>query len=216
MAVSAVPEGKPMRGLVPLEIAAVVAIAVAPWPTALPIALPLFIVASTSVWLRRRSWAEVVTFDRTHALIGAGVGVVALIVALLVGDPLASALTESSVQWSTDPIVRGNTAALGATIMITIVSSLCLELVLRGWIVERVLELSGDSVTAPMLAVLVGALAEALITPGMLATRIGAAMFAIGIGILYCAGKRNVLAPILARVTFGVGAVVLQALQVIG
>lgn len=199
-----------------IEIAAVIAIALAPLPPALPVALPLFAVASLSVWLRRRSWGQVVRFDRTHAVIGAVVGVAALLLALIVGDPIASALAGGSVQWSTDPIVRGNTAALGGAIVLALISAVCLELALRGWIVERVLELSGDRVDAPIIAVMVGALVEAVITAGPIASRIGAALFAVGLGIVYCAGKRNALAPIIARATFGVLAVVLQALQVIG
>ena len=47
---------------------------------------------------------------------------------------------------------------------------------LRGWIVERVRELGG----APAMAVLVGAIAEALITPGGVGVRIGAGCSASG------------------------------------
>jgi len=81
--------------------------------------------------------------------------------------------------------------------------------VLRGWIVERVRELGG----APVMAVLVGAIAEALITPGSIGVRIGAGCFGIGLGWMYIrAGMR---APLCARLAFALGAVLLEALQLV-
>src|SRR5689334_24731052 len=47
-----------LRGLVPFEVAAVLAVAIAPLPDAVPVALPLVAIASVSRWLRRRSWDE--------------------------------------------------------------------------------------------------------------------------------------------------------------
>ena len=87
------------------------------------------------------------------------------------------------------------------------------ELALRGWIVERVLELSPR---APVLPILVGAFAEAVVTPGGVAVRLGAGVFGIGLGWMYVAAGRSVVAPMLARIAFQVGAVVLEALRLIG
>ncbi len=84
------------------------------------------------------------------------------------------------------------------------------ELALRGWIVERVLELSPGP---PVLPVLVGAIAEALVTPGDLAARLGGGLFGVGLGWIYAAGGRNLLAPICARVVFELGVVLLEALR---
>jgi hypothetical protein len=87
------------------------------------------------------------------------------------------------------------------------------ELALRGWIVERVLELSPGP---PILPVLVGAIAEALVTPGDVATGTGAGVFGAGLGWIYVAAGRSVIAPICARIAFSLAAVVLEALRVIG
>ena len=87
------------------------------------------------------------------------------------------------------------------------------ELALRGWIVERVLELSPGP---PVLPVLVGAIAEALVTPGDLAARLGGGLFGIGLGWMYVAGGRSVLAPVCARLVFELGVVALEALRLIG
>jgi hypothetical protein len=44
-----------LRNLVPFEVAAVLALAIAPLPEAMPVALPLLVVASLSRWLRGRT-----------------------------------------------------------------------------------------------------------------------------------------------------------------
>lgn len=64
--------------------------------------------------------------------------------------------------------------------------------------------------------IFVGAVAEALVTPGELPARLGAALFGAGLGWMYCAAGRSILAPALARITFQAGAVALEALQLIG
>jgi hypothetical protein len=76
-----------------------------------------------------------------------------------------------------------------------------------------VLELSPGPAVLP---VLVGAIAEALVTPGDLAARIGGGVFGAGLGWLHVAAGRSVVAPICARLAFGLGAVALEALRVIG
>ena len=66
-------------------------------------------------------------------------------------------------------------------------------------IVERLLELSPGP---PLLPIAVGALAEAVVSPGDLAARFGAALFGAGLGALYVTGGRSVVAPICARLRF--------------
>lgn len=46
--------------------------------------------------------------------------------------------------------------------------------------------------------------------------RLGAGLCGLGLGAMYVAGGRSVLAPVLARGVFAGGAVVLEALRVIG
>lgn len=200
-----------MRGLVPLEIAIVVAIAVIPWPNALPLAIPLVVAASLAKWVRGGSWGDVTAAN--NALVGLAAGIAGLGLALLIGTPLVETLVSRTVEWSANAIVRGNPGMLGGVVILAAMMALCMELALRGWIVDRVLELApGQTV----LAVLVGACAEAIVTPGDATVRIGAAIYGIGLGWMFVAAKRNVLVPLLARMTFVVVLVILEGLRVVG
>jgi hypothetical protein len=110
------------------------------------------------------------------------------------------------------PIVRGSAGAFSTITVLVGLGTVAAELVLRGWIVERVLELHGS----PVLAVLVGAVAEALVSDGNFTARIGAGLFGIAMGWMYIAGGRSVIAPMLARLAFSLGALALEALRVVG
>lgn len=197
----------------PFEIAAVLALAIVPLPDALPIALPLIVAATASRWIRRREWSELLVAGSATASIGAAAGAAGLAIAFVAGTPFVEAMSGRAVEWSAFPIVRGNASQLVLVGLIVIAMAVASELALRGWIVERVLELSPGPAILP---VLVGAIAEALVTPGDIAARIGAGLFGAGLGWMYVAGGRNLLAPICARIAFGLGAAVLEALRVAG
>ncbi|HEX4420289.1 MAG TPA: hypothetical protein VH165_20375 [Kofleriaceae bacterium] len=207
------PGPRALRSLVPFEIAAFVVLAIAPLPDRIPIAMPLFAVASVSRWVRRRTWAEVLHAERWVCAVSTVAGLVALAGALALGTPVVEALTGRGVEWSAAPIVRGNVVTGVMVAVIAAVIAAITELALRGWIVERVLELSPGPAVLP---VLIGALAEALIAPGGLAVRLGAAVFGVGLGAIYVAAGRDVMAPIYARAAFALGAVVLEMLRLIG
>jgi membrane protease YdiL (CAAX protease family) len=193
------------RNLVPLEVGAVLAAAIAaPW-LPVPVALPLLVVVSLVRWLCGRSFGEHVR--REYAAIGAAAGGAALVLALIAGAPLVEAFTGGAVVWSDYPIVRGNANALIAVLVIASATAIATELVLRAWIVERVLELGG----AVVPAILVGAFAEAFVTVGPLEARIGAFVVGAALGWMYVASGRNVAVTICARVAFQVGVVVLEA-----
>jgi hypothetical protein len=199
-----------LRSLVPFEVAVVLAAALIALPV--PAVVPLLIVASISMWLRGRSWVGVIAGPPVYALIGALAGGAALLLAVFVSTPLLESITDYAVQWSMYPVVRGSG---GTAIMIAIivgVSAVAAELVLRGWLVERVLELGGHRV----IAILVGGIAEAVISDGDLGMRIGAGVFGVGCGWMYIAAGRSVVAPMCARLVFSLGAVVLEALRVVG
>ncbi|HUJ62934.1 MAG TPA: CPBP family glutamic-type intramembrane protease [Kofleriaceae bacterium] len=202
---------RPMRGLVPLELAALVGIALVPMP--IPRAIPLLGVASVSRWLRGHSWGEVMHGRRDQAGIAALAGVVALVLALAVGTPVIELVSGRDVEWSQFPIVRGSAAQLFSVGLIVVLGVVAMELVLRGWVVERVLELRRGSAA---LAVAVGALAEAAIVDGDVVARAGGLVFGIALGWLYIAARRSAVAPICARLTFSLIAIVLEALRLIG
>jgi hypothetical protein len=200
-----------LRQLVPVEIIAVLAIAFAPWPAMVPIALPLLVAATASRWARGRAWAEVTSKGTwTQAGIGMLGGLIALGVAIVVmsgGDGLSD-LSGRSLEIT----VRGNSTLAVAVIVHVAVTAIAAELALRGWIVERVLELSPGS---PVLPVLIGSIAEAIVTPGAIGTRLAAAVFGAGLGWLYVASGRNAVASICARASFQCGAVAIEALRLL-
>ena len=201
-----------LRGLVPAEIAAVIAIAALPVPEQVPRSLLLVVVASLSRWARGRSWGEVARGPAQYAAIGAAAGLGALVLALLAGTPAIEALTGRGVEWSTFPVVRGSAAQLAIVMLYLAAAGIAAELALRGWIVERVLELRGGTV----IAILVGGFAEAVCVDGDLAARIGAGAFGAGLGWMYVAAGRSVVAPACARLAFQLGAVLLEAQRIIG
>jgi len=203
----------------------VLAIAAAPLPEPMPAALPLLVAGSLSRWVRGRSWADVVRGGwspageavsagaRRRLAVGALAGAVALAAAVLAGAPAIEALGQRAVEWSSYPVVRGNASLFAMVAVYVAATAIATELALRGWIVERVLELSPGP---PVLPVLVGAFAEALITPGDVAARLGGALFGAGLGWIYAAGGRSVLAPICARLVFELGVVFLEAMRLVG
>ena len=200
-----------MRGLVPVEVAAVIAVAVAPWPDAIPVALPLIVVATLARLVRGRSWGELMRPD--GALVATVAGLAALGLAVVLGTPLVEHLTDRGVEWSRFPIVRGDAGQLVVVLLVVAATTAASELALRGWLVERVLELS----RAPaVLAILVGAVAEAALVDGGLTARLGGGVFGCGLGWIYVASGRNLAAPLCARLAFQLGAVVLEWLRLVG
>lgn len=202
------------RALVPLEVIAVLAIAFAPLPEMMPVAVPLLGAATLSRWLRGRSWTEVMRGGGRLAVgVGALAGALALAAAVVAGTPAIEVLGGRAIEWSSYPIVRGNGSLIAVVAIYVAIAAIATELALRGWIVERVLELSPGPAILP---VLVGGFVEALITPGDLAARIGGGVFGVGLGWMYVAGGRSVIAPIAARVSFQLGALLLEWLQLVG
>jgi len=204
------------RELVPYEVAIVLAIALLPLPEALPVALPLVIVATISRSMRGRSWNEVSKGSVLRVLVGLLAGAIALGVALLAGSQSLTALFaqtgERVVTMSEFATATEQPSLIVLAVVAVAITAFAIELALRGWIVERVLELSPGS---PVLPVLIGALAEAMVTPGDVPTRFAAGLFGAGLGWIYVAGGRSIVAPVCARMMFQCGAVTLQALRLV-
>jgi hypothetical protein len=196
-----------LRALVPAELAAVAAIACVPMPV--PRVLPLLVVASASRWARGRGWGEVAR--PAFAGIAAAAGVVALAVALALGGPAVETVTGRAVEWSQFPIVRGSPSSLLTVGMLVAATIIAAELVLRGWLVERALELRVPRAAA----VLAGSLTEAAVSDGDLVARLGAAVLGVALGWMYVACGRSVVAPICARGAFALGALLLEALRLV-
>jgi hypothetical protein len=203
------------RALIPFEILAIVAIAIVwprlTWSELIPYSLPLVLAASMFRALRGRAREEI-AIDRHHVLVGGIAGAVALGLAIVLGTPLVETLSNHAVDWSQFGFVRGNGTQLVVFIIWVTVAAIAAELALRGWIVERALELLPGRAVLPIL---VGAIAEAALTPGDLGVRLGAGIFGIGVGWMYVAGSRSVVAPICARLIFSVGALLLDGLRIL-
>lgn len=194
-----------IRLLIPIEVLVVGVLAVAPLPASLPIALPLLVAATLSRAVRGRGWRELAIRPRT--LLG---GALAGLVAVAIAVPLFGAFRVTAVEWWLVPAVRGEPAQLAFALGHAVVTAIAIELALRGWILERAWELSPG---APALPIAAAALAEALLLGGPIPARIGAALFGAGLGLLYVAAGRSVLAPIAARATFAAGAIVAELLR---
>jgi hypothetical protein len=192
-------EPRELRRLVPFEALAVVAIALAPIGYVFPFALPLLVVATTSRWLRGRSWSERIIAPRM-----AVAGVIAGAIAIAVAAPLFGAFGVTAVDWWVLPALQGDPSQVALALMVLVASAIAMELSMRGWIIERMLELSPGPPTLPIAT---AALAEALVTPGPIVSRIGVGLFGAGLGVLYVACRRSVLAPLAARCAFVTGAV---------
>jgi membrane protease YdiL (CAAX protease family) len=210
-----------LRGLVPVEVGVLIAAAVLASRLPIPVVIPLLAAASISLWLRGRSFSTVTKGPTWLGLIGAAAGALALVLALLVGTPIIETVLGEAVQWSMYPIVRGSPTAFVMLAILVVLSAVAAELVLRGWILERVLELGAH----PALAVVVAALAEAAVvgnvgetvgTSASLPMRAGAAVFGLALGWMYVASGRSVVPAICARAAFVLGALVLEALRVVG
>jgi hypothetical protein len=176
------------------------------------VVLALLAVASVAMWLRGKSWASVFKGPPLHAALGGLAGLGALALALVVATPLFETVTDDAIQWSTFPVVRGS--GQQAILVAFVVGALALasELVLRGFVVETLLELR----VSPVFAVLAGALGDAVLADGDAFARIGAAIFGVALGWMFIAGGRSVVAPLCARLVFTIGAIALEAAKLVG
>ncbi len=200
-----------LRALLPVEALVLVVLAVAPLPYTLPIALPLVVAATLSRWLRGHSWRSLtLATHHAHPLQLLLTGLVVGAIALAVAAPLFGAFRVTAVEWWLVPAARGDSVRLALAIGFAVVSAIAFELAMRGWLLERVWELSPGPAALPIAA---AAAMEALVVGGPLAARIGAGLFAAGLGLLYVAGGRSLLAPIAARATFAAGAIIVELLR---
>jgi membrane protease YdiL (CAAX protease family) len=171
----------------------------------------LVLVASIVNWAHKRSWTERMRGPGVYAAIGAAAGAGALVFALFF-TPLIEGYSGQAVQWSMYPIVRGSAAGFLTVALIVAVGCLASELVFRAFLVE----LGHEFTKNYAVAIVVAALAEALLAEGAPAVRLGAGVFSVGLGWMYVASGRSILAPLCARLVFSLGALVLEALRVIG
>ncbi len=198
--------------LLPVELAALAACASAPWwmPWSVPVALPLLAVASLSMAARRGSLVagEPRAGSGEAVAIGGAAGLVALALAVVVATPLLAG-AGNAVQWTMFPTVRGSFGQLLVAALLVSAMAFAQEAIFRRWILERSYQLGASGSGS----ILIAAAAEALIGPGGLLARLGMALFGAALGMLYWRGGRRLGPSLAARLAFGLGALVLQALQ---
>ncbi len=178
------------------------------WPiVALIVALAL---GSVSRWSRGDSWSSGRPVEPLMLAGGIVVGLAALLLGVMLADPLLTSLTGRSVEWSQVAAVRGQFGAALVVGTLACAQVVAAELVLRRWVLERARE-----VVTPGAAIVIATLAEAWLVGGSPGTRAGAAAIGLACGLLYI-GSGGRLAPSLAaRVTFELGALALVWQQVL-
>jgi membrane protease YdiL (CAAX protease family) len=203
------------RWLLPIELLAIAACVILPWLVDLPVpaALPLLAIASVSMSVRRMTFFSAPRTGSGEAMwIGAGAGLVALIISVLVATPVLQHGVGLVVQWSVFPAVRGSGAQLFSVAVLVVALAVAQELIFRRWLIERAYQLGASGSGSIMIA---GG-AEAMIGPGPLGVRLGLALFGVALGMLYWRAGRRLGPALAARLAFALGALVLQALQWIG
>ena len=172
----------------------------------LVIALPLMLAVAMVIYAERKIWAAIALRRGPNV-----VGPWGLLQSF--ADGLKVFLKETIIPTSANkglfliaPIVTFTVA------LIVAVGCLASELVFRAFLVE----LGHEFTKNYAVAVVVAALAEALLAEGDPAVRVGAGVFSVGLGWMYVASGRSILAPLCARLVFSLGALVLEALRVIG
>jgi membrane protease YdiL (CAAX protease family) len=193
------------------EVVAVLVCAMVTLPV--PAQIPLLVVAMISMAVRGKRWEDRFGADGFRFLLGAVTGAAALILSLVVVGPLVEA-RGAMLGWSHHALVRGKPDALVMYVIIVAATSIATELVLRGWILERVRDVSPGKV-ALVASVGMTALVEAVFTGDTGYSSLGAALFGVALSGLYLATGRSLVAPIAARVTFDVGLLLLEGFKLV-
>jgi membrane protease YdiL (CAAX protease family) len=197
--------------LLPVELVALLGCAVAPllWELPVPVAVPLIAIASLSMAVRRTTLAsEPSDASAERFAIGAGVGLVALALSVLVATPLLGG-GGVVVQWTMFPTVRGSAGQLFTVAVLISALAVAQEVIFRRWILERSYQLGASGSGSIVIA----AAAEGLVGPGPLLARIGMALVGVALGLLYWRAGRRLGPSLAARLAFGLGALILQWLQ---
>lgn len=187
-----------------LELAAVLAAAIASvwWP--LPALIGLVVAGTASRLARGRRWSEPGAHVRGLVPAGVAIGAAAVGLAFVIATPVLEAVTARAVEWSRVAIVRGNLGALATVALVVAAQAVAAELVFRRWILDRV----HDAGARPGVAALVAAVAEGATAGGHAGARLGAAALGVGLGLVYLGAGRRLAPAIACRVTFEVGVLV--------
>ncbi len=163
--------------------------------------VPLVVVASAGLWLRKASWVDVgFDIDEGFAkvvLVGVVLGVVAQFANLLVIKPELEHISGRAVELNFLPPLRGNTGILINALLLTWGMVVATEMVFRGFVLNRVAELVDDKQVAHGVGVVVSAGMFAwAVGGGRMEGVVGAFIAGVGYGYLYLASGRKLVLPI--------------------
>lgn len=193
-----------------LDLTAVVGCgAVALWS---PVVALLAALAVGSVARRARGagWSTGQPVEPWHLVTGLAVGVVALGLGVVAADPVVTAGTGRSVEWSQVTAVRGQLGSAIVLGLLVTAQAVAFELVLRRWLLDAT-----RAATKPAVAIAVTAVAEGWLVGGSLGARAGAIVTGIACGWLYVASGGRLATSIAARVTFELGVVAVVWLRLV-
>lgn len=173
-------------------------------PLPVPALLPLLILASISLAARGGSFGE----------LGLSVEGAAsrLVLGLCLGAAVASALHVVTGPASSDiMLLRGNRRVLVSGLLLAAASGVATEMVFRGYLIGSMHQEWGQR--GASLGVLLGALLSALaLQPETLVAGLGALILALGYGLFYLAGGRNLVLPIAVHVAVDAHGLVVEFL----
>ncbi len=179
----------------------------------------LLVVASIALALHGRRWFATRDGDRGaawSALGGALAGGVALGAAFLLSPALLATSTRS-VEWTTDPVVRGSFQLAATVALVAVALALASELVFRRWLLDRVagyLHTRADPRALALLGgIAVAAVIEAAVSPTAAGFRLGVFVTSLGLGAIYVTSGGRIAGSLTARLVFDVGAIIVQALR---
>jgi membrane protease YdiL (CAAX protease family) len=204
-----------LRGQAALLTAEVVVLAAAiAVATPFPAQAPLLLMALISYGIRRKTWTERLASDGFRWAVGAATGAVALGIAFAVA-PVLEARTGGLVAWSNHGMVRGKLEMFASMALIVGALAAATELIMRGWILDRLLELLPGRAGIAIAVALTAGL-EAILTGAPGWSSVGAALVSAALSGLYLGSGRSLVAPIAARLTFELGVLVLEAFKLVG
>jgi hypothetical protein len=179
----------------------------------------LLAVASVAMMLHGGSWFVARDRDRGAAWSALG-GALVGAVALAASWQLSPALLETSnrsVEWTTEPVVRGSLQLAAVVVLVTATIALAAELVFRRWVLDRVagyvLDRGEPRAVALVAGILIAAVIEAAVSPSGAGFRLGVAVTSLGLGAIYVTSGGRLAASLTARLVFDVGAIIVQALR---
>lgn len=198
--------------LLTAEVTVILACAILSLPV--PAQVPLLVMALISFGVRGQQWSDRFESDGFRWAIGAAMGAAALALAFFVVGPALEGGTGGMVGWTRHGMVRGKADAFLMIAIMVGATAIGTELLMRAWILERIREqvpgraglLVAVAVTAVIEAVFVG-------DPGW--SCLGAALVSAALSGVYLASRRSLVAPIAARLTFELGALLLEAFKLV-